>query len=393
MDPRHRNALLWPLLALLVSGCGDLRYLGGVARELVLREEPSVRWPSDERPEGIDLSALPRMGRRLAGAGTRAFLVVYRGRVAYEWTAWNAGPNRTHEMAAMAKPIIATTALLVAIGDGRLDLDTPVHRFIEPWAAEPLHRRIRVRDLAFHTSGLDDVDFPAGRRGELDGWKRRYFEQHAERFRMAIEEVPVIFEPGSRHSYSGVGYYALAYTLAKALRGAPQPDVPSLLRARVFGPLGIPDDAWRISYGRRYEHDGLPLYVCGSGARMTPRAIARVAELIARRGRWNGETLIEPEAIERALGPSGSPPVSIEHGWWLNGWGRWPELPPDALVGLGGGDQVLLAVPSLELVMVRLGSALDGSGDDREGSGDEAIVEQLFEPLMRAVRLGLEQEH
>lgn len=389
MHPRHRKALLWPLLAILFAGCGDLRYLAGVGRQLVLRETPSVRWPSEgSDPDGIDLSALPRMGRALAGAGTRGFLVVYRGRVAYEWYAWSAGPNEPQEIAAMAKPIVGSVALMVAVSDGRVDLDAPAHRYIERWALDPARARIRVRDLAWHTSGLDNVSFREGADGELDGWPRRYYEDLAARFRMAVDEVPLLFEPGSEHRYSGIGYYALAYLLGEALRGAPEPDLESLLRARVFEPLGVPDEAWRISYGRSWEVDGMRLHACGSGARLTPRAIARVAELIAQRGRWDGRELIAPRVVERYLGAGESAPVSIEHGWWLNRWGRWDALPPDALVGLGGGDQVVLAIPSLELVMVRVGSDLDARGDGE----DDAIVERLFEPLIRAVRIGLDAE-
>lgn len=371
------------MLALSIAGCGSVEHFAGRVRAALDPREPSVGWPvSDPRLEYMDPRALDQLGRALAASGTKSFLVARYGRIVYEWNAWSSGPNRRHELAAMAKPIVGVTALLVAMTDGQLELDTPVSRFVAGWGADPVRSKVHVRELVAHTSGLDNVSFPAGARHELAGWAQRYYDDDAGRFRMAISEVPLLFAPGTAYRYSGVGYYVLAYLLGRARDDEPAEDIDSLLRYRIFEPLGIRDDAWRLSYNRMYSVDGMKLQACGSGSQFTARAVARIATLIVQRGQWNGQRLIDAAAIDELLGRKDRRPVSDNPGWWVNWWSHFLSLPPDALVGWGGGDQVVLTVPSLGLVMVRTGDALGDNGQESVAT----LEERLFRPLMQAVR-------
>jgi hypothetical protein len=77
-------------------------------------------------------------------------------------------------------------------------------------------------------------------------------------------------------------------------------------------------------------------------------------------------------------------------GWWTNAYGRYPKLPRDAVYGAGAGDQVLLVVPSLDLVMVRQGDTLVPPPKPA-GAADvftlyhDGRSKVLFEPLIEAV--------
>jgi hypothetical protein len=44
--------------------------------------------------------------------------------------------------------------------------------------------------------------------------------------------------------------------------------------------------------------------------------------------------------------------------------GVWPFLPRDAFVGAGAGHQVLVVIPSLDLIAVRYGETGVDAGDD-----------------------------
>jgi len=72
------------------------------------------------------------------------------------------------------------------------------------------------------------------------------------------------------------------------------------------------------------------------------------------------------------------PPTGI--GAWLNSGGFWSSLPRDAVVGAGAGHQILLVVPSLDIVVVRLGQAGSGSSKGRaqarmiSSSGRQTVV-------------------
>jgi hypothetical protein len=63
--------------------------------------------------------------------------------------------------------------------------------------------------------------------------------------------------------------------------------------------------------------------------------------------------------------------------------GIWEHVPKDAFAGAGAGHQILLVVPSLDLIVVRFGSDLS---DDAENEGFWTAAElKLFNPVMDAI--------
>jgi hypothetical protein len=79
-------------------------------------------------------------------------------------------------------------------------------------------------------------------------------------------------------------------------------------------------------------------------------------------------------------------------GWWSNGGQRYPRLPKDAVWGAGAGDQLLLVVPSLNLIMVRNGETLTPGPDEPPVRTNDVLTlyhdyraRILFEPLVAAV--------
>lgn len=391
-------------LAILLALAVLVAYRGGIRRSLHTAVEIArngLRRPGHSRiawvvaepeREGLSRAVLDSLRSSLAAEGTAAFLVVRGNHVAYEWYGPKSGPDVPYITTAMAKAVTGTIALLTAVTDRRLSLDDPAWKYIPAWRGDSLRSKIRIRDLASHQSGLDDVDFSLGPQGLLDGWKRTYLDHPEERFHMAIGTAPVLHPPGTRYSYSGVGFYALAYAVSASLKGSPQQDVRTLLRERIMEPMGIPDDDWRLSYGASYQVDGMTLYAMGSGARYTARAVGRMGELMLDHGRWGDRTLLDSSLIARGLEPASAQldpdsagqvqaPVAAAGGWWLNVRGSWPEVPRDAFAGMGAEHEAVLVVPSLDLVMVRLGKALSPD-PERFISG---FRDQLFDPLMHAV--------
>ncbi len=358
-------------------------------------QRPNITWrTASPAAEGMSAQALDVMQRGLARHKTTALLVVRGGRLVYEWYPLRAGPNEEHYTAALAKAVIGSMTLLAALTEGRLRLDDPAWKYIPQWKNDPVRSRIRIRDLAFHTSGLADVNFFKGQDNKLHGWRAVYYRHPAERFRMAIDRVPILFTPGTRYRYSGIGYYALAYAVTESLRGGPDPDIRSLLRDRVMRPLGIPQGDWQISYATSYRADGMTLYAMGSGGKLTARAEARIGELLLDHGRWNGRAILSPYWVAQLLRGAGVPadipspahkPQPIPSGgWWLNTDGAWPSLPRDAIVGKGAGHQTLLVVPSLDLVVVRQGRSLAGH-DLAPARYREAADRWIFRPVMAAI--------
>lgn len=357
-----------PLAALVVGAVLFLGRPGPISRlpesvsKLVDAFEPDIAWDhGDPEEHGVDRECLDAFHEDLRSRRTSAFLLARRGRILYEEYREMGGADAPHYTAALAKALVGSFALLLAVEEGPLGLSDRASRFIPHWRDDPTLSRITIAQLASHTSGLEDVDFTTSNQG----WKARYFENHADRFPLALKRSRVIHPPGTRYSYSGLGFYALSYAITASLQATEYPDIPSLLRERLMRPLGIPGKAWSMSYGRTYSFDGMTQVAIGSGAAFSPRAAGRLGQLVLQQGRWEGRELLSLRSIRemtRARQPAGAseaiaPAPAL--GWWVNSTGFWPEVPRDAIVGAGIGHQLVVVVPSLELVAVRMGEELE----------------------------------
>ncbi len=360
---------------------------------LDLLQPPSTNWKRTATKSGAVDGALDRIVQASRGR-TEALLVVHKGEIVYERYDRSllvpaSGPNTRFGLAAAAKGVIGSLILGLAIDDGVVGIDDPVSNRIPSLARDSIRSRLTLRHLATHSSGIEDVVFAEGN----EGWKRTYFDNPDRRFSMAISEAPVLFTPGTEFQYSGVAYYVLAYALEKAFAERGVTDVRELLRERIMRPIGIGDSAWTISYGTSYAQDGLTLYPVGSGANLTARAAARIGEMLLRNGSWNGEQILSPGVVETLVRSGGAakpnrsagqPELPPSVGWWTNADGDWNAAPRDAYIAVGIEHQLVLVVPSLEIVAVRFGETM---GEERQGIGFWADVERLFvNPLLEAFR-------
>ena len=348
-------------------------------------------WRTDS-PErfGLDRPKLERWREALAARGTSGLVVVRRGAIVYEWYAPNSGPRKPHYTASMAKALVGGMSLLVACDDGLISPDDPASKFIPAWRGDPARSRITIRQLATHTSGIRDAEADGLPHEKLTGWMGAFWRRDPDPFTIAIGQAPVIAEPGSAYHYSNPGMAALAYAVTASLRDSRWTDIRALLKDRVMDPLGVPEEEWSIGYGRPYEVDGLKLYANWGGGSYTARAAARVAELMLLRGTWNGRELIRRASVDKTLTYAGLPkpprnatqPAPVSGlAWYTNFDGVWPDVPKDAFAGGGAGHQIVVAVPSLDLVVVRHGDAMNQA----PGSFWGPVYELLLRPLMAAV--------
>jgi CubicO group peptidase (beta-lactamase class C family) len=348
-------------------------------------------WPvADPVAHGLDAAKLDAARDELAKRKTKNFLVVRDGRIVYEWYAPDSGPNARHYTASMAKALVGGISLMLALNDGRLRPDDPAWIYIPAWRDDPQKSKITIRELATHSSGIEDAEQDNIPHMQLPGWKGVFWRKDPDPFTPAIHDAPVLFAPGTDYAYSNPGMAALSYAITASLRGAPQGDVRTLLRERIMRPLGVTDDEWSVGYGETYEVDGLKLVANWGGGAYTARATARVGQLMLQRGNWNGRQLVDPEWVDRVTAyagtplpdrPPGNPQPGSGLGWWTNFDSVWPKAPKDAFAGAGAGEQVLLVVPSLGLVVVRNGELMT---DPKNFWG--GIEQYVINPVMEAVK-------
>ncbi|MBO0726951.1 MAG: serine hydrolase [Blastocatellia bacterium] len=351
----------------------------------------TFEWRTDT-PEGQGMSKgkLDALRDVLAARKTTTFLVVRNDRIVYEWYAPDYSASKPHGTASLAKAVVAGLSLGVALTDGRIALDDRAAKFIPQWRNDPRKSKITIRHLGSHTSGMEDAEDDNLPHEKLAGWKGDFWKRldpPDDPFTIARDRTTAIYEPGAKLQYSNPGVAMLTYCVTAAINGGASKDIRSLLAERALRPIGVSDDEWSAGYNRTFTVDGLPLVASWGGASFTARALARIGRLILRHGDWDGRRILSREAVRQITGDAGLP-GHCGMGWWTNAAGRYEKLPKDAVYGAGAGDQVLLVIPSINLIMVRNGQTIEPpplDATDVFAAYHDPRAKILFEPLVEAI--------
>jgi CubicO group peptidase (beta-lactamase class C family) len=345
-------------------------------------------------PEAVGMSSQTLDAARdvLSRKGTKTFLVIKDDKIVYEWYAPDFGPKKKHYTASLAKALVGGVSLMLALHDGRLSADDPACKYVPQWKEHPQKSNITIRHLATHSSGIEDAEQNNIPHFDLPGWKGQFWKRDPDPFTVSRNNAPVIFKPGSEYAYSNPGMAMLSYAVTASLKGTKHTNVRTLLRERIMRPIGVNDSDWSIGYGKTYDVNGLNLVANWGGGSYTARAVARVGRLMLKKGRWQGRQIVDPRWVEEVVQyagtplsdrSSGNPAPASGLGWWTNFDGVWAKVPRDAFAGAGAGNQVLLVVPSLNLILVRNGSDLY---DRSKGEGFWTGIERyLFNPVMESI--------
>lgn len=192
--------------------------------------------PGTARASGDGPAALVRtyLDRALAAGAPSAVLGVIRGGRRYVAGAGQEGPapdGRTvFQLGSIGKTLTAT-ALARAVGAGRVSLSTPLS--LPPGFTVPRgkSRRITLRDLATHSSGLPSL--PANLLTGADPYNP-YAHYTLEDLAAGLPRTPLDNEPGTAYAYSNLGFGLLGQALAFD-------GVDAMLQRRVAAPLGLSD--------------------------------------------------------------------------------------------------------------------------------------------------------
>lgn len=370
-----------------------LAVLSASAAAIASQESPSTaafEWQlATPESQGMSGDKLDAAQKELAKRATRAFLVVRHDRIVYEWYAENSSRTVRQGTASLAKAIVGGVSLALAMNDGLISPDDAACKYVPQWRDDPKKSKILIRHLATHSSGIQDAEQAGVPHEKLPGWKGAFWKRDPDPFTLARDQAPVIFEPGAAFHYSNPGMAMLSYAVTASLKDSRQKDVRTLLRDRIMRPIGVPDGEWSVGYGQTYTVEGLPLVANWGGGSYSPNATARVGRLFLRKGNWEGRQLIRSEIVEQVLKDAGAPvPARVlpegprpKSGlcWWINLDGVWPNVPRDAFGGAGAGNQALLVIPSLDLIVVRNG------GDIEKGNFWGGLEKFVFNPVVAAV--------
>jgi CubicO group peptidase (beta-lactamase class C family) len=330
---------------------------------------PTEMWATGPLPAGTDEAALGvAMAEAFDGANpalgeTRAVVVVSGGRIVLERYTAGYGPDMPLPSWSMAKSV--THALVgAAVLQGLVDLDAPMGS--PHWPAGDRRAAIPWRQWLNMVDGQDyhelDARLPTGD----DVAKMLFGPGRLDAARYAAS-LPLAHPPGTRWNYNSAGEILICDALTRAVVPAPassadrRDDMLRWMHASLFDPIGM--------RSAQPEFDAAGLYLGSSFVYATARDFARFGLLYLRDGIWDGRRLLPPGWVDFARTPAPAANVDVYGaGWWINpqsGTGiPFPALidtgpERDAFRAEGHDGQIILIVPSRDLIVVRLGLSND----------------------------------
>ncbi len=242
------------------------------------------------------------------------------GRLSYERAAPAVAADTLYDLASLTKVVATTTAAMILVDEGRLDIDQPVSAFL-PGFRGGLKDKVRVSHLLTHSAG---VDWWAPLFKELQG-KQAYLQR--------IQAMDLVYEPGTKSLYSDLGLILLGEILER-VAGEP---LERFVGRRVLAPLGMRDtlfrpgpalrpriapteqDPWRGRLLRGEVHDENAFALGGvaphAGLFATVPDLARFAQMMLNGGVYDHQRIVSRATVERFTRRAGIPGSSRALGW------------------------------------------------------------------------------
>lgn len=153
-------------------------------------------------------------------------------------------PSSVFHVASVSKQFTGAAILLLA-QDGKLSLDDDIRKYLPE--LPDFGRRITVRQLANHTSGLRDQWDLLG----LAGWRySRDLITDDDVLELMVRQKALNFAPGQRHLYSNSGFTLLAVIVSRVSGQS----FREFTTERIFKPLGMTRTHFRDNFTEVVKH-------------------------------------------------------------------------------------------------------------------------------------------
>jgi CubicO group peptidase (beta-lactamase class C family) len=357
------------LLSLAVSARSDELRLPVQTPEAAGMDGAQLRTIDGLVAEGIAAGEMPGCVVLIARRGGIVWLKAYGNRQV-EPQSVAMTTDTVFDLASLTKPVATATSVMKLVDEGRLRLDDRVAKHI-PEFGQNGKQDVTVYDLLIHQSGLT----PANSLRDFDDGPQRTWER--------IFALGVRAEPGTKFSYSDVGYLVLA-ELVRRVSGQ---DIHEFSRDRIYQPLGmretgyLPGEALRERAApteRRGEqwmrgevHDPRAFLLGGvaghAGLFSTAEDLAVYAQMMLDRGRRGEVRVLSERAVAEMTAGYPVPDALRGLGWDVrSGYSsnRGAAFSSSAF-GHGGFTGTAMWIdPQLELIVIFLSNRLhpDGRG-------------------------------
>ena len=274
---------------------------------------------------------------------SRAVLVVYKDKIIAEQ--YDTGFNKNSRILgwSMTKSITATYFGILQ-KQHKLDIHTAAP--IAEWQHDS-RSKITISDLLQMNSGLEwDESYD-----KISDATTMLFSSR-DMTRAQIEK-PAIAKPGTHWNYSSGTTNLLSGILRS--RFTTHQQYLDFWYAELIDKIGM--------HSMLIETDMSGNYVGSSYGWATTRDWAKFGLLYLHEGNWNGEQLFDPSWVRYVTTAANTSEGKYGAHFWLNAGGRYPDAPRDLYSCNGYQGQRVFIIPSLDLVIVRMGLKEDPAFD------------------------------
>lgn len=238
--------------------------------------------------------------------------------------------------------------------DAQIDLDTPIYDYVPEGfpLTDPEKKKIKLRHVLSMTSGLAGEDHGLIGLSAAPGGGDFEIALGKQLNRFGYSAAKLTSEPGTEWEYSDTGFAHLSLFFYHATGR----EIADVMKERVFDPIGIENFGWDKQGGVAGNIG--PHTNPHSGLRFSGRDFARLGYLMAHDGKWGDKEIVPHWWMELATKSSQQLNPKYGYTFWVNTNGAlWPSAPRDTFAFRGFTASRLYVVPSLDLVVVRLGYA------------------------------------
>jgi CubicO group peptidase (beta-lactamase class C family) len=229
----------------MVAGVEDPMAAAGMAASAIRSRgygaDQSVAAPADAGMSAAGLARVDSIIRAAiadSAASAVAVAIGHHGRLValagYGELAYGSGrpttPTSIFDLASLSKVVGTTTAAMLLVQEGALDLDARVVTYLPWWSrGDPRKAEVTVRQLLLHRAGL-----PAFRPWFLD-------VRGEQAYKDAVADEPLETRPGATTTYSDIGAMTVGWIIEQ-VTGEP---LDAFLEERVWEPLGMRETSYR----------------------------------------------------------------------------------------------------------------------------------------------------
>ncbi|WP_426094274.1 serine hydrolase domain-containing protein [Flavobacterium sp. DSR2-3-3] len=266
---------------------------------------------------------------------TRSLLVIYKDKIIAE--KYDTGFDKNSKLLgwSMTKSITSTMFGILQ-KQGKYDIDKPAP--IAEWKNDE-RKIITTNDLLHMNSGLE--------------WEEQYDKicdatqmlfQAEDMTRVQLEK-PAAFKPNTHWNYSSGTTNLLSGILRKQFKT--HQEYLDFWYSALIDKIGMNSMV--------IETDMTGNYVGSSYGWATTRDWSKFGLLYLHKGNWNGEQIFNENWVKYTATPTNTSNGRYGAHFWLNAGGHFPDVPRDMYYCSGFQGQMVAIVPSLDLVIVRMG--------------------------------------